>query len=180
MDNELHELVRKVLSLEKSEDPECIDTSLLRVCSREVFQKIQVLQSVRITIQTNSLYDLDLCEGKEMEFSRDENVMLAVEGGLGEGEDTLRGKNLGPLDSLFLPLQVVIGEVPMSVQDMIDLKEGTACEFKLPEKNQVKLYLGGDCIAEAELEMSEEKIFIKILSVSLQLEGVASDNDESA
>lgn len=153
------------------------------VCRETLFEKIVYERSIVLHLVTSSIFDiLNISTGRTMSLPIGEILTVSFQSMTGGKNMEIKLQKPGEsmLDDLHLPLQVVVGAVQLSVRDILDLEAGMSCEVGLPENKLVNLYLGGECIADAELLMDEKNIKLKILSVYLQQEEESSDNSMNA
>lgn len=84
------------------------------------------------------------------------------------------------MSDLSLPLQVSIGEINMSVSEVIRLESGEVVSFNLGDSSLVTLLLGGEPLATASMSIEGSEIILKIIDVFLNQESEKNDNLEEA
>lgn len=82
--------------------------------------------------------------------------------------------------SLSLPLQISIGEVDMSVSEILSLESGREVFFKLGDSSLVTFLLGGEPLATACMKIEGDQVIFKINEVFLNQVAEKSDNQEEA
>ncbi len=155
----------------------------MRTSFKEFSEGISLPYFVTLHVYVTSIQDLSMIfEEGVMHLPCNENLKISLERKTGEHKMNvkLHEESSASLDSLFLPLHVVVGELEMSVRELLDLEEGREISLALPGERQVQLYLGGELIADAVLLTEDNSSSLKILSVHLQLEDEISDNRMSA
>lgn len=84
------------------------------------------------------------------------------------------------LSGLSLPLQVSIGEIQMSLSEVLKLEAGAEVRIKLSESSLITFLLGGEPLASATMSIEEEEIIFQIKEVFLNQESEKSDNQLEA
>lgn len=69
------------------------------------------------------------------------------------------------LSQLTVPVEVEIGELELSVEDIIDLFPGEAFEFAFDPLSPLSLRIGGSEIAKAKFVLVESRLALEIISV---------------
>lgn len=72
---------------------------------------------------------------------------------------------LGKLEDVKIPLQVVLGETEVSVQDIAGFAEGTIIELKSIAGEPVNLIAAGEKIAKGEVVVIDEKFGIRLTHI---------------
>ncbi|HMO18428.1 MAG TPA: FliM/FliN family flagellar motor switch protein [Oligoflexia bacterium] len=75
-----------------------------------------------------------------------------------------------------IPIQISIGEIEISLSDILSLSETGELSVPLPDRDQVDLLLGGELIARASFSLNNEVVTLKIAEVFLQKDPVSCDN----
>lgn len=152
----------------------------------KIFNRVMVKRFVKIDVAPKCIQDLSsIKRGCRLELFYPNPAKVLVTSDI-EKEDEInmrvRAKDESSIetDTLLLPLQVCIGQIALSVQDIIELKHGSVCKMKIPEKKSVQLLLGGEPIAEASLSLNENSVILKIITVHLKLENEKCDNGRDA
>jgi flagellar motor switch/type III secretory pathway protein FliN len=148
------------------------------VSPRLLFETVYCYRGIVLHLVSSSMIELvQISEGGTLVIPFRDSTEITF---YGTGEEntmkiTLGSQEQSTLEDLTLPLHIVVGEIRMSVRDIIDLEAGMSCDVVIPEGRLANVYLGGECIADAELYMEENFIKLKILSVHLQQEDENSD-----
>jgi hypothetical protein len=179
---------RSVIELyhtELSTDEHVVDVRGSRIsvyANATIFNRVLVKRALVLYVTPKYIQDLSsIKKGGSLELYFNNPVKICVTSVNDEEEKIdmlVRAKSESSIETetLLLPLQVCIGKVQLSVQDIIELKHGSVCSMDIPEQKSVQLLLGGEPIAEASLSLNENSIFLKIIDVHLQLEEEKSDN----
>jgi len=83
---------------------------------------------------------------------------------------------MGYIDELKIPVDISLGQVELSVADLLALERGESIISKLSPLTKVSLLIAGENIAEASFEVEDDTILLKINEVFLKKADEASDN----
>lgn len=108
-----------------------------------------------------------------------ETIGQHMDDGLGipEKETPLSGETV-PVDyqEYSIPIQICIGEISLTLRDILDLSDTGDLNVALPEREHVDLLLAGEPIARAAFTLAENSIQLKIIEVLLHQEEQTCDN----
>ena len=65
----------------------------------------------------------------------------------------------------MIDISVNLGSFKVSLDQLIDLKQGSFYEFKVDKNQDLELFLGEEKIADAKLVLHEEKYHVQITSL---------------
>ena len=66
----------------------------------------------------------------------------------------------------MIDVSVNLGSFKVSLDQLMDLKQGELFEFNLEKEQDLELFLGEEKIADAKLVLFEEKYHLQIVSLS--------------
>ena len=78
---------------------------------------------------------------------------------------------LSPVEKVKVPVQVVLGETGMTLEDFASLKAGSIVELDSYAGEPVKLQASGETIAVGEVVIIDENFGIRITAVAGEQDG---------
>lgn len=91
--------------------------------------------------------------------------------------EAIKEKNMEEsIESLGIPVDVSIGQVDLSLVDLLSLEKGQCIVTKMEPQNTVALMIAGEIVAHASFEVEGEMILLKINEIFLHENGSRIDN----
>ncbi len=162
----------KHISIERGEFSDSPKGAICPSAIGQVFK--QTFTPIELTLR---YYQRSLCELSvltEGYHLRIENNRLVVINNYIEKEK--RRMQMGYIDELKIPVDISLGQVELSVADLLALERGESIISKLSPLTKVSLLIAGENIAEASFEVEDDTILLKINEVFLKKADEASDN----